>query len=71
MRTHDEADGPTARADLPDDASQAAVNRRDDRLAALSFLDRAIARLDADPAERAAAALGRSETVREREERLR
>lgn len=44
---------------------------RDERLAALSFLGRAIARLDADPAARAAAALGRSETVREREDRLR
>ncbi len=66
-----DADGPAARTDLPDDISQAALHRRDDRLAALSFLDRAIARLDADPAARAAAALGRSETVREREDRLR
>ena len=57
-------------ADAPA-AVDAGTQGRDDRLAALSFLDRAIARLDADPAARAAAALGRSETIREREERLR
>ena len=71
MRERDDTNESTRLTDRPDDVSPGATRRRDDRLAALSFLGRAIARLDADPAERAAAALGRSETVREREERLR